>query len=55
MRSFFWSGKALRSRNVSAVVLSGTVDLPALPARLVADCDREIADQLDQAPGEVQA
>ncbi len=55
LRSYFWSGEALRSRNVSAVVLSGTVAVPTLPARLVADCDREIADQLDQAPGHVEA
>ena len=55
LRSFFWSGEALRSRNVSAVVLSGRVAVPALPARLVADCEREIAGQLDLAPGEVEA
>jgi hypothetical protein len=30
--SFFWSGETLRSRDVSAVVLSGTVAVPALPA-----------------------
>ena len=55
LRSFFWSGEALRSRNVSAVVLSGRVAVPALPARLVADCEGEIAGQLDLAPGEVEA
>ena len=54
MRSFFWSGEALRSRDVSAVVLCGRVEVPALPARLVADCEREIAGQLDLAPGEVE-
>jgi len=55
LRSFFWSGETLRSRNVSAMVLSGRVAVPALPARLVADCDQEIAGQLDLAPGEVKA
>ena len=55
LRSFFWSGEALRSRDVSAVVLSGRVEVPALPARLVADCEGEIAGQLDLAPGEVEA
>jgi hypothetical protein len=55
LRSFFWSGETLRSRDVSAVVLSGTVPVPALPARLVADCEREIDGQLDLAPGEVEA
>jgi hypothetical protein len=55
LRSFFWSGETLRSRNVSAMVLSGRVAVPALPARLVADCDQEIAGQLDLAPGEVEA
>ena len=55
LRSFFWSGEALRSRDVSAVVLCGRVEVPALPARLVADCEREIAGQLDLAPGEVEA
>ncbi len=37
------------------MVLSGRVAVPALPARLVADCDQEIAGQLDLAPGEVEA
>ncbi len=55
LRSFFWSGEALRSRNVSAVVLSGTVPVPALPARLVADCEREIDGQVGLAPGDVEA
>ena len=55
LRSFFWSGETLRSRDVSAVVLSGRVEVPALPARLVADCEREIDGQLDLAPGEVEA
>ena len=55
MRSFFWSGETLRSRDVSAVVLSGTVAVPALPARLVADCEREIDGKVGLAPGDVEA
>ena len=55
LRSFFWSGETLRSRDVSAVVLSGTVAVPARPARLVADCEREIDGKVDLAPGEVEA
>ena len=55
LRSFFWSGETLRSRNVSAMVLSGRVAVPALPARLVADCEREIDGQVGLAPGDVEA
>ena len=33
----------MRSRSVSDVVLSGRVDVPAPPARLVADWEREIS------------
>jgi len=38
--SFFHSGDQLRSRSVSKVVLTGTVDVPQPPARLLADWDR---------------
>jgi hypothetical protein len=51
--SYFWSGDALRSRSVSDVVFSGTLNLPALPARLIADWEREIALRLDLEPGDV--
>jgi hypothetical protein len=43
LTSIFWNGDALRSRSVSDTVLSATLDIPAPPARLVADWDREIA------------
>ena len=43
LTSYFWSGEALRSRSVSDVVRHGTLAVPALPARLTADCDREIS------------
>ena len=52
--SYFWSGTALRSRSVGGVVLSGTVDVPAPPARLVADWERDIASTLFLEPGDVE-
>ncbi len=41
--SYFWSDDAIRSRSVSDVVLSGTVEIPEPPARLRADWALEIA------------
>uniref|UniRef100_UPI000D39A71A hypothetical protein n=1 Tax=unclassified Variovorax TaxID=663243 RepID=UPI000D39A71A len=55
LTALFRSGDALRSRSVSAVVLSATLDIPAPPPRLVADWEREIASQLALAPGDVEA
>jgi hypothetical protein len=55
LASYFWSGDAIRSRSVSGVVLSGTVDVPAPPARLVADWQRETALRLGLEPGDVEA
>jgi hypothetical protein len=52
--SYFWSGTALRSRSVGSVVLSGRVDVPAPPARLVADWERDIASTLFLEPGDVE-
>ena len=43
----------MRSRSVSDVVLTGTVDIPAIPPRLAADWDREIGSQLMLEPGDV--
>jgi hypothetical protein len=51
LTSYFWCGGDVRSRSVGGVVLSGRVDVPALPARLVADCAREMALE----PGDVEA
>ncbi len=51
---FFWSGEVIRSRNVSDVILSGTVDVPAPPAPLIADWEREIALNLQLEAGEVE-
>lgn len=39
--AYFWSGDVIRSRTVSEIVLTGQLDLPAPPARLVADWRRE--------------
>lgn len=51
--SYYWSGETIRSRSVSEVVLTGMVDVPASPARLLADWDREISQRLNLEPGEV--
>lgn len=53
--SYYWSGDAIRSRSVSDVVLTGTVDVPAPPARLMADWGREISSRLGLEPGDVEA
>jgi hypothetical protein len=50
----FRSGDALRSRSVSDIVRSGTVDVPAPPVRLVADWERDISLRLDLEPGDVE-
>ena len=54
LTSYFWSNTALRSRSVGGVVLSGTVDVAAPPARLVADWERDIASTLFLEPGDVE-
>ena len=43
----------MRSRSVSDVVLSGSLDLPAAPAKLIAQWEHETA-CLDLDPGEVE-
>jgi hypothetical protein len=53
--SFYSSGDVLRSRSVSAAVLSATLDVPAPPARLVADWHRETTLRLALEPGDVEA
>ncbi|MBS0453788.1 MAG: hypothetical protein JSS14_21015 [Proteobacteria bacterium] len=54
LTAYFWSGSAIRSRSVSDVVLWGTVDVPAPPARLVADWERETSSRLGLEPGDVE-
>ncbi|RST50424.1 hypothetical protein [Variovorax sp. DXTD-1] len=51
---YFLSGDAMRSRSVSDVVLSGRVDVPAPPARLIADWEREVSSHLALEPGDVE-
>jgi len=52
--SYFRSGDAIRSRSVSDVVLSGVVDVPVPPARLLADWERETSMRLGLEPGDVE-
>ena len=52
--SYYWSGDTLRSRSVSNIVLSGLVDVPAPPARLVADWQRETSLRVGLEPGDVE-
>lgn len=53
--SYYWRDEVLRSRRVSPVVLSGQVDVPAPPARLTADWQREVSLHLRLEPGDVEA
>jgi hypothetical protein len=55
LTSYFWSGEVIRSRCVSDIVLTGTVDVPVPPARLLADWDREISSRMDLEAGDVEA
>jgi hypothetical protein len=50
----YWHDDVRHSRSVSDVVLTGTVDIPALPARLLADWEREMQ-HMDLQPGDVEA
>jgi hypothetical protein len=53
--AYYRSGEALRSRSVGDVVLTQTLEVPAPPARLLADWQREIAQQLTLEPGDVES
>jgi hypothetical protein len=55
LTSYFWSGDTLRSRCVSDIVLTSTVDVPVPPARLRADWERELSSRLVLEPGDVEA
>ncbi|RYY77478.1 MAG: hypothetical protein EOO24_45065 [Comamonadaceae bacterium] len=50
----FPSGATLRSRSVSGVVLHARLDVPAPPARLWGDWERDVVRQLQLAPGDVE-
>ena len=54
LTAWFWSGDVIRGRRVSDVVLSGTVDVPVPPARLLADWQREISSRMVLEPGDVE-
>ncbi|MBB1594621.1 hypothetical protein [Achromobacter sp. UMC46] len=54
LTSYFWSGDSLRSRSVGGNVLSGKVEVPPPPARLLADWNREITTRLLLEPGDVE-
>jgi hypothetical protein len=51
LTSYYWHGDTIRSRSVSDIVLSGTVDIPAVSARLSADWQREISLHLGGGTG----
>ena len=53
--AFYRDGQAMRSRSVSAIVLSALVDVPPLPLRLLADWECEITHNLALEPGDVEA
>ncbi|RZJ26115.1 MAG: hypothetical protein EOO54_03985 [Haliea sp.] len=54
LTSYYWSGDTLRSRSVSNIVLFDTVEVAAPPAPLVADWERDIAQQLQLEAGDVE-
>lgn len=55
LTSFFYTrDDVLRSRSVSSRLLAGHLDVPAPPARLLADWDREIRTRLLLEPGDVE-
>jgi hypothetical protein len=54
LTSFYWSGDVIRSRSVSETVLSGTLDVPEPPARLLADWAREISRHMTLDAGDVE-
>jgi hypothetical protein len=53
--AYYRSGDVLRSRSVSDRVLFGTLDVPAPPARLLADWQRETDLRLRLEPGDVES
>jgi hypothetical protein len=54
LTSYFWSGDVIRSRRVSDIVLTGTVDVPVPSARLLADWERETSSRMVLEPGDVE-
>lgn len=54
LTSSFCSGNTMRSRHVSDIVLTGTVDIPVPPTRLLTDWEREISSHVILEPGDVE-
>ena len=54
LTAFFWRDDALRSRSVSGRLLAGNLAVPAPPARVRADWEREIRTRLCLEPGDVE-
>ena len=54
LTSYFWSGDVIRSRSVSEIVLTDTLDVPMPPARLLADWEREISTRLLLESGDIE-
>jgi hypothetical protein len=52
--SFYRNGDVMRSRSVSDVVLCATLNVPAPPARLVGDWQRDTQLRLGLEPGDVE-
>lgn len=59
LTAYYWlnddTHNLLRYRSVSDLVLTGTIDVTAPPARLLADWEREMTQQLNLEPGDVEA
>ncbi|ANN70455.1 hypothetical protein BAU08_03110 [Bordetella bronchialis] len=53
--SYYRIGDAMQSRSVSGIVLSGAIDVPPLPARVLADWERETSSRMVLDPGDVEA
>jgi hypothetical protein len=53
LTSLFRSGDAIRSRRISDIVLTDTLDVPAPPPNLLADWERETSSHLMLEPGDV--
>jgi hypothetical protein len=54
LTSFYRSGDAMRSRSVSGIVRTHTLEVPAPPARLTADWERETLQHLGLEAGDVE-
>lgn len=53
--SYYRSGDAIRSRSVGAIIRSDHCVVPAPPARLLADWQRDTTERLGLEPGDVEA